>query len=264
MSGSIKSRMMASGFSVRATASPSRPLPATATLNPSNSRASSAAPITICGSSSTTRIVFFAAAMSGCASIPQDGARPRASERRPVKKSRIPVPSSRASLYRRRSGCVTPPLSSRSRPPAEGARARRPSHCNPPLRRPRPPAVHPEASSPRPAPSDATPICTSTSFLPGSPPRRRERAPLPDLALRGRPEPFRGRRRPAGAARGVGSRAFVAARRRVADDDGGEARPRRADEPAAFESAPRRRIHRPYHAALRELVRKKSPPSAGP
>src|SRR5262245_42250467 len=58
MSGSIRSRMTASGFSERASCTPSRPLPATTTRNPSNS-SESLSPRAMCGSSSTTRIVFF-------------------------------------------------------------------------------------------------------------------------------------------------------------------------------------------------------------
>src|SRR5580704_5289164 len=63
MSGSIRSRMIASGASLRASAIPPRPSPAAITRNPSNSSASRS-PSTMCGSSSTTRTVFFAGAMA--------------------------------------------------------------------------------------------------------------------------------------------------------------------------------------------------------
>ena len=58
MSGSIKSRMTASGLSARASWTPSFPFPAEMTAKPSNSRASRS-PITMWGSSSMMRIVFF-------------------------------------------------------------------------------------------------------------------------------------------------------------------------------------------------------------
>src|ERR1700722_6916968 len=57
MSGSMRSRTIASGASARASAIPSRPLPAEMTRTPSNSRASRK-PRTMLGSSSTTRTVL--------------------------------------------------------------------------------------------------------------------------------------------------------------------------------------------------------------
>src|SRR5271165_1772828 len=53
----MRSRMIASGLSARARVIASRPLSAAMTRNPSNSSASRN-PRTMCGSSSTTRIVF--------------------------------------------------------------------------------------------------------------------------------------------------------------------------------------------------------------
>ena len=55
--------MIASGVSLRARAIPPRPSPAEMTRKPSNSSASRS-PRTMCGSSSTTRTVFFAGAMA--------------------------------------------------------------------------------------------------------------------------------------------------------------------------------------------------------
>src|SRR5258708_16341477 len=63
MSGSIRSRMIASGASLRASAIPSRALLAAMTRKPSNSRASGR-PRTMWGSSATPGMVRWAAAIA--------------------------------------------------------------------------------------------------------------------------------------------------------------------------------------------------------